>query len=140
MRFLGLDIGDRRIGIALSDPEAILASPFTTLIRNDDNETINAIANVVRQYEIKLIVAGMPYSLNGASSEQTYKTRAFIDKLAISISGIEITTIDERLTTVVTKRLLQAEGKKKKRRNTQLDAASAAVILQSYLDRPKDID
>ncbi len=82
MRVLGLDIGDRRIGVAISDPEEILAIPLTTIIREDDQRAIDDIVRLVNQHDAKRIVVGMPYSLNGSIGDQAKKVIDFREKLS----------------------------------------------------------
>lgn len=139
MRILGLDIGDRRLGVAISDPEEIIASPLTVLIRDNDSATIDAIVQLVDQYNVKRIVVGLPYSLDGSLGAQASKVKDFVDKLALSTSaGIELR--DERLSTVAVERLLRGTGNKKAREKSRLDSAAAAFILQGYLDSLKVCD
>jgi putative Holliday junction resolvase len=91
MRILGLDVGDRRIGVAVSDPEEILASPLMAITRDSDNATIDAIVQLVGQYDVKRIVVGLPYSLDGSLGGQASKVKDFVDKLSQSTrSGIEL--------------------------------------------------
>lgn len=136
MRHLGLDIGDRKIGIAISDAEQILASPLTTIIRNDDEQAIHAILALVDKYQVSKIIIGLPYSLNGNIGNQAGKVKVFVDKLA-QRTNVEIELRDERLSTVAVERLLMEAGMKGQKRREQRDAAAAAFILQGYLDSLK---
>jgi len=136
MRILGLDVGDRRVGVAISDPVEIIASPLTVINRDDDNEAVNAILQLVRQYEVKRIVVGLPYSLDGSLGRQASKVKDFIDRLSQNTS-VEIELRDERLSTVAAGRLLREAGNKKAKRRSSVDAAAAAFILQGYLDSLK---
>lgn len=133
---MGLDIGDKRIGVALSDPEDILASPLTTIIRNEDSSAVEKIKEIADANEVNCIVIGLPYSLSGEKSSQTTTTLNFIDKLKSAIT-IEIITEDERFSTSVAQRLLSQQGKKKKKNKGDIDAAAAAYILQGYLDKKR---
>ena len=133
---MGLDIGDKRIGVALSDPEDILASPLTTIIRNEDSSAVEKIKEIADANEVNCIVIGLPYSLSGEKSSQTTTTLNFIDKLKGAIN-IEIITEDERFSTSVAQRLLSQQGKKKKKNKGDIDAAAAAYILQGYLDKKR---
>ena len=132
-RSLGLDIGDKRIGIALSDPGGILASPFTIINREGDGAAIEAIVEIVVQQQVKQIVVGLPRSMNGSLGKQADKVRAFTEKLC-SHTEVPVVFRDERLTTVSAKRLMQAVNAKKTKRKAQDDAIAAALILQGYLD------
>ena len=136
MRHLGLDIGDRKIGIAISDAEQILASPLTTVIRNDDEQAIHDILALVNSYQVEKIIIGLPYSLNGNIGNQAGKVKVFVDKLA-QRTNVEIELRDERLSTVAVERLLMEAGMKGQKRREQRDAAAAAFILQGYLDSLK---
>jgi putative Holliday junction resolvase len=136
MRILGLDIGDRRIGVAISDPTEIIASPLTIITRDDDNTAIETIIQLVHQYDVKRIVVGMPYSLDGSVGRQANKVKDFVDKLSRNTSaGIEL--YDERLSTVAVERLLSDAGNKKAKTRSPRDDAAAAFILQGYLDSLK---
>ena len=81
MRMMGLDIGERRIGVALCDAEEILASPHSIIIRETDEAAVEKIDGMVKLYNIKRIVIGVPYSLNNTSTDQTVKTKSFINKI-----------------------------------------------------------
>lgn len=139
MRILGLDIGDRRVGVAVSDPEEVIASPLTVITRDSDSATIDTIVRLVGQYEVKRIVVGLPYSLDGSLGIQASKVKDFVDELSQSTSA-RIELRDERLSTVAVKRLLRGAGNKKAREKSRLDAAAAAYILQGYLDSLKVSD
>jgi putative Holliday junction resolvase len=139
MRILGLDIGDRRVGVAVSDPEEIIASPLTVITRDSDSATIEAIVRLVDQYSVKRIVVGLPYSLDGSVGIQASKVKDFVGKLSQrTTAGIELR--DERLSTVAAQRLMRGAGNKKVRDKSRLDAAAAAFILQGYLDSLKVSD
>jgi len=137
MRILGLDVGDKRIGVAMSDPEEILASPLTTIPRDDDNKAIDAILELVNKNGVQKIVVGMPYSMSGEIGIQASKVMAFVAKLFKSIK-IDIETWDERLSTVAAQRLMAEANSRGKEARLRRDAAAAAFILQGYLDSLKD--
>ncbi len=130
MRSLGLDIGDARIGVAISDPEGILASTFSVIERKDDSLAIKAIVDIIKQQEVGHIVVGLPRSLDGRLGWQVTKVREFVQRLS-RFTKVPVDYRDERLTTVMARRLKRLSGKKGK---TGDDAQAAAVILQSYLD------
>lgn len=136
MRVLGLDFGDRRIGVAISDPEQILATPLATITRDNDQDAVDAILRLVHQRDIKRIVIGMPYSLNGSIGDQARKIIDFREKLA-KRTEISIAVWDERLSTVAAERLLRQADTKRAKRRTHRDAVAAAFILQGYLDSLK---
>ena len=133
MRSLGLDVGDKRIGVALSDPGGILASPSTIINRSDDRLDIEAIINIVSQNQVEQIIVGLPRSMDGSLGKQAEKVEAFVQELC-NHTEIPVQFRDERLTTVSAKRLMQAVHTKKGRKKAPDDAIAAALILQGYLD------
>jgi len=133
MRSLGLDIGDKRIGVALSDPQGILASPFTIISCKDDRLDIEAITNIISQNQVEQIIVGLPRSMDGSIGKQAEKVKAFTQKLC-EHTDVPVQFRDERLTTVSAKRLRQAVNRKKTREKVRHDAMAAALILQGYLD------
>ena len=133
MRCLGLDIGDKRIGVAISDPEQILASPLSTIIRDNEEEAIDAIVQLVDKHEVQRIVVGLPYSLDGSIGHQANKVMAFVEKLSRH-TKVKIETQDERLSSVAAERLLVEAKTKRHSLKQRRDAAAAAFILQGYLD------
>ena len=139
MRCLGLDVGDKRIGVAISDPEQILASPLSTITRDDDEKAIDAIIELVGKHEVQRIVVGLPYSLDGSVGRQASKVMAFVEQLS-KCTEADIETRDERLSTVAAERLLVEAGTKRDTIRLRRDAAAAAFILQGYLDSLKISD
>jgi len=133
MRYLGLDIGDRRIGVAMSDPSGILASPLTIIERNDDREAVEAIIRIAKESEVGGVIIGLPRSLNGSLGTQAQKVTGFTDKLRAALS-IPVDFRDERLSTVSARRGMKETMSKKARRETKDDAIAAAIILQNYLE------
>ncbi len=132
MRSMGLDVGDRRIGVALSDPGGILASPFTIIERSELRQELEAIADIVKQQEVGRIIVGLPRSMDGTIGSQVRKVQAFVQELCRCID-VPVEFRDERLTTVSARRLMKSGGRKKHKK-VRYDAAAAAVILQSYLE------
>lgn len=132
-RILGLDVGDRWIGVALSDPEGILASPLSRITRTGTEATIEAILQLVRQYEVKRIVAGLPYSMQGGLGQQAIKVLDFLHELRQHLE-IPVEAVDERLSTVAAGRRMREAGIVKKKKKEKIDAVAAALILQAYLD------
>ncbi len=133
MRSLGLDIGDKRIGVALSDSQGILASPFTIINRKDERLDIEAITGIISQKQVEQIIVGLPRSMDGSIGKQAEKVKAFTQKLC-EHTDLPVQFRDERLTTVSAKRLRQAVNRKKTREKVRYDAIAAALILQGYLD------
>lgn len=132
-RVMALDIGDKRIGIALSDPMKIIASPFDTLKRVEIKGDINKIVKMIEENDVETVVCGLPKKLDNTDSLQTVKAREFADTLREKTAANVVMT-DERLTTVSAERvLLEADVSRGKRREV-IDKLAAAVILQSYLE------
>jgi len=133
-RVLGLDVGDRRIGLALSDPGGILASPLTIIEHTTELQAIEAILKIAKEREVERIIVGLPLLMNGDIGPQAQKVQTFIEAMRYH-TQILIEYRDERLTTVTAQRLKQETTSKKKNRNIiRYDAMAAAVILQDYLE------
>lgn len=141
MRSIGLDIGDKRIGVALSDPLGILASPLLIFEHKDDRADIAVILKIVDQYKVEHIIIGLPQSMDGSIGVQAEKIKAFTGKLKLQ-SPVPVEFRDERLTTVSAKQLMLEAGSKKstKSRKIEYDAAAAAIILQSYLNESRPLE
>lgn len=133
MRILSLDVGEKRIGVAMSDPMGILASPLTQINVTGTKAAIEDILELVRQHEVERIIAGLPYSVDGSLGPQAQKVRSFLQKLSENLD-IPIETWDERYTTVAAEGKMVEAGIRKDRRKKQIDAAAATIILQEYLD------
>ena len=127
---MGLDVGDKRIGVALSDPYGILASPLTIISRQNEAVDIESIIHIVSQRQVGLIIVGLPRSMNGSLSKQAEKVKAFTQNLGKQ-SRVPIELRDDRLSTVSARRLMQDARNKRARHD---DAIAAAIILQGYLD------
>ncbi len=132
-RVLALDVGDKRIGVALSDPNGVLASPLTILHRSDTESDIEAVRDIIASKGVMRVVVGMPLALDGGMGEQAEKVEGFV-KLLRARLDIPLEVRDERLSTVTAQRLLREGGAKRGRRKGYDDAAAAAVILQGYLE------
>lgn len=131
MRSIGLDIGARYIGVAMSDPEGVSASPFEVLKDVSGEELLSYVKEKVEQ-GVKLVVVGLPLDKRGEEGAQATMTRSYSHVLE-GIEDIELIYWDERLTTVEAERRLRETGRSTRRR--RVDAEAAAVLLQSYLDR-----
>jgi putative Holliday junction resolvase len=134
MRIMGLDIGDKRIGVALCDPDEILASPHSTIVRKTDEQAIQSIIDIALQNNVKCIVAGVPYSMDGSIGKQAAEVITFIEKISQSIE-IPVEMQDERLSTVAAENLLKEAGRRRNKLKDRRDSAAAAYILQGYLDK-----
>ena len=133
-RILGIDYGAARIGLALSDPTQILASPLTTLqTARTLGDTIEVILSEIKTHDVEAIVVGLPLLLSGKESATTKTVRDFADQLQEK-SKLPVFLQDERLTSKEVERLLIAGCMKRKKRTQHLDKLSATLILQTYLD------
>ena len=136
MRILGIDYGDARIGLALSDESETLASPIGTVTPGSMRKAIDEIAAIAKERGAGLIVLGLPINMDGSMGERVDKTKAFGSNLE-RVSGIEVVYKDERLTTVSAERSLIESGMRREKRKTVIDTVSAQIILQGYLDARK---
>jgi len=123
--------------VALSDPEGILASPFTIINRRDESLDIEAIIGIISRQQVERIVVGLPRSMDGSLGKQAEKVKEFTQKLC-SRTEVPVEYRDERLTTVLAERLGQAVKTKKNKRKVRHDALAAALILQGYLDEGRE--
>ena len=141
MRSLGLDIGDRRIGVALSDPLGMLASPLLVFERKEEAADVASILQIVQQHQAELIIVGLPQSMDGTIGPQAEKVKSFTAKLKEQ-SPVPVEFRDERLSTVTAKRMLEEAGSRKsaKRKKIEYDSIAAAVILQSYLNEARPLE
>ena len=130
---MALDVGDSRIGVALSDPMEILASPLTIIKRLNDASDVLSIAKLVNEHKAGKLIVGLPVSLSGGEGMQAEKVKAFVSSLKPSLS-IPLEMFDERFSTVTAREYMRETGKKKDRFKKHDDAIAAAVILQNYLD------
>jgi putative Holliday junction resolvase len=143
MRSLGLDVGSKRTGVAISDPEGILALPLTVIHHEGEDASMGDIMKLVEQYGVERIVIGLPYSLSGGLGQQAERVMAFAEKLSLrvkqsNLDQVDIQLWDERLSTVAAARLMVEAGAKRNRKNAHRDAIAAALILQGFLDRLKE--
>ena len=133
-RLIGLDIGDVRIGVAVSDPLGIVATPKGVITRANDAADVAAVVEAVREANAVTIVAGLPLNQHGEVGPQAEKTLTFIELLKETIE-IPIETIDERFTTAIAHRALAQGNLKGKKRKGKVDQVAAQQILQTFLDR-----
>ncbi|MDO5438275.1 MAG: Holliday junction resolvase RuvX [bacterium] len=129
-RILGLDVGDKRIGVAVSDPFGLFASEVGVVTRENDNRAIEEIKKYCENYKVKKIVVGLPYNMDGSMGSQAEKTLKFIQKLE---NLYEIVYKDERLTSFEAEEILKKEKKKYTKNKGLVDVKAACLILQSYL-------
>ncbi len=138
MRVLALDVGDKHIGVAISDPTQSLARSLGVIEHVSPRQDFAAVVRLVEQYEVETVVVGYPRSLDGTTGLQAQKVEQFVAGLTEVLSSakdhVPVLLWDERLSTVSADRLMSEAGLKGKKKRERLDAAAAAVILQDYLD------
>ena len=137
-RVLGIDLGARRVGLAISDPTRTLARPLTTLMVNGAGAAVDSVVREVERLcaeedRLGAIVVGLPRKLDGSASDQTARALAFATALAAR-TALQVVTVDERLTSREAESRLALRERDWRRRKKRLDAAAATVILQEYLD------
>jgi len=132
-RILALDLGKRRIGVAVSDPLGITAQGLPNLLRTNKRSDLAALAEIVRDREVGLILMGNPINMRGAEGRQSAWVREFAEDLERA-TGLPVRLWDERLTTVEAQRVLRSSGISLEKRAAAVDRLSAVILLQSYLD------
>ena len=133
MRILGLDIGDRRIGIAMSDPLGITAQRLTMLQRSDPDSDIERLVTLAREHDAQHVVVGLPLTMQGTVGEQAKRVLEFVEALKERLD-CPVHLVDERLTTVQGERALITMDTSRHRRKQLIDQIAAQLILQTYLD------
>ena len=134
-RYLGLDIGDRPIGIAVSDPLGLTAQGVETIRRKSLEKDLARLGELMEQYETHSLVSGYPKNMNGTEGDRCEVVKAFLEKVKKQFPDVEIALWDERLSTVAaTRSLLEGDVSRKKRKKV-IDKMAAVFILQGYLDR-----
>lgn len=132
-RVMGLDYGDVRIGIALSDVTRFLASGFENYTRVSLEKDCQHIAEIISSNNVKLVVLGLPLNMDGSEGVRVEKTKEFAEELK-KYTSVEIDFLDERLTSVSAEKILISADVSRKKRKQVLDKLSATIILQDYLD------
>ena len=132
-RALGIDFGDKRVGLALSDKSNLIASPYKTLQYFSQNNLISEIKEIVLDKEIEIFVIGLPLNMKGEDSSQTKKVRIF--KKLLSRLELPIVYEDERFSSILAKNSLVLQNVKTGHNKSEIDRTAAAIILQQYLDR-----
>ncbi|ADD02310.1 MULTISPECIES: Holliday junction resolvase RuvX [Thermoanaerobacter] len=138
MRIMGLDVGDKTIGIAISDLSGTIAQGLTTIKRSSNKKDFERIKQIINEYEVGMIIVGLPKNMNGTLGPQGQKVVRFVEHLKKAFS-IPIILWDERLTTVEAERVLieKADISRAKRKEV-IDKLAAVLILQNYLDSQKN--
>ena len=135
-RVLGLDVGDKRIGVALSDETRLIASPYCVIQSVGWGPDSRKIADIMRETGAELIVSGLPYNMDGSLGFQAKKVQDFLR--VVEGLGFPVEWIDERLTTVTAQNALIEGGMRREDRRGTVDKVAAAVILQAWLDRERE--
>ena len=135
-RYLGIDFGEKRVGIAITDPTRTIAQPFKTIHYTSLKKLVTEIKAILAEKEVAKIILGLPLSMKGADSAQTQVVRDFADRLRNSCH-VPVELLDERLTTVQAHQVMHQMGKKPSRHRDKVDQIAAQYILQTYIDREK---
>ena len=132
-RTLAFDFGDRRIGIAVSDPMGMAARPLMTLTRTTWPNDLERIHAIIREHEVRRILVGMPLDMDGRRGVRARVTESFIERIK-GATGLPVIPWDERLTTVQAQRILISGDVRRERRRQVIDQVAAVILLQAYLD------
>lgn len=133
MRYLALDVGNKRVGVAVGSSEGRIASPLAVIRRGTVEQDAASLNKLIREYDVEQLVVGLPRNTNNTESEQEKLTRAYVAQLEPAL-GLPVVYHDERYSTATAMRHQQARGLDEKRGRATLDANAAAVILQEFLD------
>lgn len=138
-RVMALDVGERRVGVAMSDLSQTLASPYTTLLAHPHAVLFQKIVQLIHKEEVVVLVVGLPISLSGHEGPQAQRIRQFIDALSAHVS-IPLETCDERYTTAEAQRMMIEAGIRPEQRKAKIDEVAASIILQDYLNQQRHND
>lgn len=136
MRILGIDYGDSRVGVAVTDALGITAQGLETIHHKGNDKLVLArLDEIINEYQVETIAIGMPFNMNGTSSERVEVTKKFIHKLKCKYNKIKIEEIDERLTTVAAHKTMNFLDINKKKKKDIVDTISAVYILEMYINK-----
>ncbi|HEV8374041.1 MAG TPA: Holliday junction resolvase RuvX [Actinomycetota bacterium] len=133
-RVLALDVGARRLGVAVSDPTGTVASPLATLPRRTPDEDASALAALAAQHDAGTVVVGLPLTLDGREGPAAKSVRRYLAELATRLPRLDFRLADERLSTVAAERTLVGGGVRRRARRAVVDQVAASVFLQTWLD------
>ncbi|MBM0045762.1 Holliday junction resolvase RuvX [Anaerococcus sp. mt242] len=136
-RIMGLDVGDKTIGVALSDPMFLIANPLETIKRKKASLDIQRLVELINENDVEEIVVGLPKNMNNSIGPQSMKVMSFVDLLKKQTDK-EIVYQDERMTTIQSERVLIDMDVRRENRKEHIDKIAASFILQTYLDRRKN--
>lgn len=138
MRYLALDVGNKRVGVAVGNSETRIASPLATLTRKTPAHDAAQLREWIREYDVEMLVVGLPRNADDSAGEQEALTRAYVEQIAAQLARLNIALPfrfqDERYSTATARHAQQTRGVNEKRGRATLDASAAAVILQDFLD------
>lgn len=139
MRILGIDYGDSRVGVAITDPLGFTAQGLETISHNgNDKIVLRRLDEILSEYEVDTIVVGMPYNMDGSKTIRAEVTEKFLHKLKCKYNKIKIDTIDERLTTVAAHKTMNFLDVNKHKKRSIVDTISAVYILETYMNKNKN--
>ena len=136
-RILGIDYGEVRVGLSLSDLTQTIASPFKTVIYKSADNLLNQLKEIIAENEVEKLVVGVPYNMKGEDTKQTLKVKEFISFLESNLS-YDIELIDERLSSIEAEKTMHKMNIKTGHNKSDIDKIAASVILQEYLDSHHD--
>lgn len=137
-RVLALDVGERRIGVAMSDAGGVMAMPLTTLKAEPRQRALSQIAALVQEHKVDHVVVGLPLTMSGEIGPQAQLIQEFAAQLA-AVLGHTVQLFDERLTSVVAEQLMRDLGIKPEKRKARIDEIAATIILQDYLGHQRSL-
>ena len=135
-RLLGIDYGEKRVGVSVSDPTGTIASPFDTLLYSSADDLLKQLKELIVAENIEGAVVGLPIGMKGQETQQTKLVRKFVSLLQEELD-IPVHTADERLTSVAAENILKEQKIQPSRNKAMVDSTAAALILQTFLDRKK---
>ncbi len=135
-RYLGIDFGEKRVGVAITDPTRTIAQPLKTISYTSLKKLVTEIKTLLNEKQVVKVIVGLPLSMKGSDSAQTRVVREFAERLRKSCA-VPVELIDERLTTVQAHQVMHQMGKKPSRHREKVDQIAAQYILQTYIDREK---
>ena len=139
MRYLGIDLGSKTVGLAMSDSTLTIASTYKTIFFKDEdyNSTINEIKDIIKEYNITKIILGLPKNMNNTLGERAERTLKYKELLEKS-TDLPVIMFDERLTSVISNSILIEADMSRKKRKKKVDSIAAQIILQDYLNKEKN--
>lgn len=135
-RKMGVDYGDKRIGIALTDALCIISSPFEVYKNVGEEDALNHLNDIIKQFNVDDIAMGLPLNMDGSEGERAIIHREFGEKLE-KLSGVKVNYVDERLTSAEAEDILIASGVRREKRKELIDKISAQIILQTHINNIK---